>query len=94
MSFFSKLFGGAKKQEPEPETYAGFTIFAEPAKESGGFRLAARIEKEIDGVTKSHSLIRADTFSSLTEAEAASVTKAKLMIDQMGDKIFENTRWS
>ena len=88
MSLFSKLFGGGSSKEPEPETYKDFHIFAEPAKESGGYRLAARVEKEIDGETKSHRLIRADTFNSQDAAIEASVAKAKQLIDQLGDELF------
>lgn len=88
MSLFSKLFGGGAAPEPEPETHAGFRIFPAPEKESGGYRLAARIEKEVGGETRSHRLIRADVFSSEDEARAASVRKAKQLIDQIGEGLF------
>ena len=88
MSLFSKLFGGGAPKDAEPETYEGFRIFPEPMKEAGGYRLAARIEKEIGGETRSHRMIRADVYSGQDEARAASVAKAKQMIDQMGDGLF------
>lgn len=89
MSLFSKLFGGGSAPAaPEPETYEGFRIFAEPVRESGGYRLAARIEKEVGGEVKTHSLIRADVFQSEDEAVKFSVAKAKQMIDQMGERLF------
>ena len=87
MSLFSKLLGRGKSA-PEPEAYNGFRIFPEPVKESGGYRLAARIEKEIDGEVKTHEMIRADMFNSLEQANEGTITKAKMMIDQMGDRIF------
>ena len=92
MSLFSKLFGGGSgggKSAPEPELYKEFLIFAEPAKEAGGYRVGARIEKEVGGEMQVHQLIRADTIQSLDEAHTISVAKAKLMIDQMGDGIFK-----
>ncbi|MCA9680472.1 MAG: transcriptional activator HlyU [Myxococcales bacterium] len=89
MSLFSKLFGGGgAASAPEPETYEGFRIFPEPIKESGGFRLGARIEKEVGGETRVHQLIRADVFQSEDEAMKFSVSKAKQMIDQMGEGLF------
>ncbi|MCB1358831.1 MAG: hypothetical protein KDK53_20805, partial [Maritimibacter sp.] len=75
MSLFSKLFGGGSAaSEPEPETYEGFRIFPEPIKESGGYRLGARIEKEVGGETRVHQLIRADVFQSEEEAMKFSVS--------------------
>lgn len=92
MSFLSKLFGGGggnKPPEAEPEDYNGYTIFVEPMKEPDGYRVAARIEKEIGGALKSHHLIRADVSNNLDEAKQTSRMKAQQMIDQMGDMIFD-----
>ncbi len=89
MSLFSRLFGGGGSEpETEAEDYNGFLIFPEPVKESGGFRIAARIEKEIGGELKIHNLIRADVCTNPDEAVRLSTAKAKQMIDQMGDKLF------
>ena len=50
MSLFSRLFGGSGgTPEPEPEVYKDFRIFPEPQADSGGFRIAGRIEKEMGG---------------------------------------------
>lgn len=90
MSILSRLFGGGtSKPEARTETYKDFTITPEPIKEGPHFRIAARIEKEIGGEVKSHHLIRADTLESHDAAAEASVEKAKLMIDQSGDRIFD-----
>ena len=88
MSLLSKLFGGDAKPEKEPEVYKDFRIFPEPQSGQGGYRLAARIEKEIDGKVKVHQLLRADTIQSVEEAEAFSIRKAKQVIDEQGDGIF------
>ncbi|MRU16480.1 hypothetical protein FDP25_13640 [Roseovarius sp. A21] len=91
MSLFSKLFGGGKpKPEPEAETetYEGFRITPAPQTDKEGFRVAARIEKEIDGEVKVHQLVRADTLRSLDEAQEFSLRKAKQLIDQQGERIF------
>jgi len=91
MSIFSKLFGGSgsgSKQEPPPETYQGFDIYVAPVNEAGGYRVAARIEKEIGGARKVHQMIRADVCQSQEEAVKTSLFKAKSLIDQQGDTIF------
>ncbi|MGH1465125.1 MAG: HlyU family transcriptional regulator [Cognatishimia sp.] len=90
MSLISKLFGSKSKPDeiPEPETHAGFMIFAEPQKDGAVFRVAARIEKEIDGEVKVHSMIRADSFASEAAAKEVTLLKAKALIDQQGDRIF------
>lgn len=91
MSIFSKLFGGGGGPSKEPEIYKDFRIFPEPQSSSGGYRLAARIEKEIDGETKTHHLLRADQIQDLGEAEAFSIRKAKQLIDEQGERIFLET---
>ena len=90
-SFLSRLFG---KSEPaaakgaEPILHNDFRIFPDPIKEGAVFRIAARVEKTIDGTVKTHHLIRADTRSSAEEATDASIAKAKQAIDQLGDTLF------
>ncbi|MBL4629524.1 MAG: hypothetical protein JKY00_16095 [Roseicyclus sp.] len=90
MSILSKLFGGASKPkaEPEPELHNTYRIYAEPQSEQGGFRVAARIEKDVDGEVKTHLMIRADKCQSMEEAMTTSVRKAKILIDQQGELIF------
>ena len=90
MSLFKRLFGGGgdPPAEAEPVDYQGYRIFPRPVPDAGGYRIAARIEKEIDGALKTHDLIRADVCSSLDEATALSVAKARQMIDQMGKALF------
>ncbi|AJE48028.1 HlyU family transcriptional regulator [Celeribacter indicus] len=96
MSLFSKLFGGKSRSEDAPrpaaksEVYGkGFRIFPEPQKAESGYRIAARIEKDFDGETREHVMIRADTIASEDEARLASLRKAQIFIDQMGDGIFD-----
>ncbi len=91
MSIFGKLFGGgggAAPREVEPVEYNGFHIYPEPMKEGGTYRIAARIEKEMDGEVRTHRLIRADTLESAEAAADASLAKAKSLIDQQGETLF------
>ncbi|EBA12930.1 HlyU family transcriptional regulator [Roseobacter sp. CCS2] len=85
MALFSKLFGGGKTPEPPAaETYKDFDITPEPQKESGGWRLAAKIER--DG--QEHLLIRSDVLQTKEQADDASIAKAKQMIDEQGTRLF------
>ena len=90
MSILSRLFGGssAPSAAAEPEIHEGFNIFSEPMKDGSGYRVSARIEKEIDGELKSHHLIRADICESKDMADEVTIRKAKTLIDQMGDRLF------
>ncbi|MEI4231595.1 HlyU family transcriptional regulator [Roseovarius sp. D22-M7] len=92
MSILSRLFGGGGKpqaRDEASETYKGCRIVAAPQKAEGGHRVGALIEKEIGGEVKVHNLLRADTVGSLDEAEAFSIRKAKQVIDERGDTLFD-----
>ena len=90
MSLFSRLFGGksSAKDAVAATEYKEFRIIPELMPEGREFRLAARIEKEIEGETKVHQLIRADTIAGQEAVIAASIAKAKQMIDEQGDRLF------
>ena len=88
MSLLSRLFGKSAPKAPEPVLHKDYRIFPEPQKAPGGFRVAARIEKDVDGQTKTHQLIRSDVHAALDDATEASVMKSKTAIDQLGDTLF------
>lgn len=89
MSIFSKLFGGGKSApKVEPTLHKDYRIFPEPAQAQGGFQVQARIQKDFDGETKTHMMIRADKCQSMDEASDTALFKAKMLIDQQGDSIF------
>ena len=88
MGLLSRLFGGGgggKGPSTSPVQHQGFTIHAEPMTEGSRHRICARIEK--DG--REHLMIRADTLESHDAAVEASVAKAKSLIDQQGESIFD-----
>jgi hypothetical protein len=87
-SFLSRLFGSAAPAAVEPVLHKDCRIYAQPIKDGAVFRIAARIEKDMGGTTKTHNLMRADTSPSLDEATEATIAKAKLAIDQLGDTLF------
>ena len=91
MSILSRLFGGGGGKaapEAEPETHQGFRIYPDPMKEGSRWRVAARIEKEVGGETRTHRLIRADVLDDREAAVAASLGKARQVIDEQGERIF------
>ena len=88
MSLLKKLFGASAPAEVASETHKECRIIPTLKKEADGYRLSARIEKEIDGETRSYSLIRADTIASQEDAEAATIAKARQVIDEQGDGLF------
>ena len=98
MSFLKKLFGGggsnegAVAPEVEPIEYDGFLIYPEPIKEGSAYRIAARIEKEIDGELKSQNMVRADMVGDQDAAVTMSTNKAKQVINERGDALFDGPR--
>lgn len=90
MSLLSKLFGGGSSQTgAAPIEHNGYTITPSPIREGSRYRISARIEKEVDGEKKTHTLIRADTLEDLETAVDASTAKAKMLIDEQGDRLFD-----
>jgi hypothetical protein len=91
MSLLSRLFGKKPDAPEKPgsaEDYKDFRITPKPIREGGQYRVAARIEKVVNGTAKTHELIRSDTMASLDEATTFSLAKSRQMIDEQGDKLF------
>lgn len=92
MSFLKKLFGGGGDTPTGPaasEEYKGYAIAATPFASDGQYQVCGTISKTIDGAAKSHRFIRADRFASMDEAATFSLVKARQIIDQMGDRVFQ-----
>ncbi len=92
MSFLSSLksmFAGSGDSTSTPkampsEEYEGFEIIPAPMKEGGQYRLNGVIRKG----EREHQMIRADVFTSADICAAEMVRKSKVLIDQMGDRLF------
>lgn len=92
--FLKNLAGLDKSGEPaspeeEAVEYKGFLIAPAPMRDASGWRVAAVIYKDIDGERCSHHLIRADVFSDRGFASELSIRKAKMVIDDRGEKILD-----
>ena len=87
------LFGGSGAGRPpqpanEPDSYKDCLIYAEPMAEGGQWRVAGRIVQGEGETAKEHKFIRADIFSSKDEVEAATLRKARQIIDEQGPALF------
>lgn len=72
----------------EPIEYKGFQIILEPRNAGGQFGVGARILRTIDGEVREHRFIRADMLPSYDACTEVTLNKAKMTIDQLGDKLF------
>lgn len=96
MSFFKRLFGGGSDAQrdiaPKPAAsadYKGYQIAATPQADGGQFRLCGEITKDVNGDIKQHLLIRADMFAASDDAAEAFLRKARQVIDEQGDRLFD-----
>lgn len=94
MGFFSSIFGSKKDEKPsaevEPISYNSYLIYPESRQENGQYRVAGRIclQEEGSSEVKEHIFIRSDVLMTKEDANELMIRKAKLFIDQMGNKIF------
>jgi hypothetical protein len=97
MSFLKSLFGFGRSSSAEssaeklgePVEYKGFVIRAAPFESAGQYQTAGLIEKEIDGVRRQHRFIRADRLASFDDAVAFTHQKARQIVDQLGERMFD-----
>ena len=81
--------GAAAHMEGETSEYEGCRITPLGRKEGGQWQLAARIVKDFEEGPREHLLLRADFFASREEAETFALRKAHQVIDQIGDRLFD-----
>ena len=68
--------------------YNGYRIRPAPYRTKDHYQTAGTIEKDTPEGVKAHRFIRADTYASRDDAIAFTISKAKQIIDQQGDRIF------
>jgi hypothetical protein len=97
MSFLRSLFGGRPSSAAdspaeslgEPVDYNGFILRAAPFKSDGQYQTAGIIAKDVAGVRKEHRFIRADRHASLADALSFSLIKAKKIVDEQAERLFD-----
>lgn len=92
MKFLRALGAGGAKEPTRHEAveYKGFSIAPTPRKVTGGWTTEGIISMGAGEDTRSEHFIRADLLMSEEEAVAYSVTKAKKIIDEQGERIFKS----
>jgi len=68
--------------------YNGYRIRPAPYRAKDQYQTAGSIEKDTPDGVKEHKFIRADTYASRDDAIAFTISKAKQIIDQQGDRMF------
>ncbi|MEP3048304.1 MAG: HlyU family transcriptional regulator [Roseibium sp.] len=86
---FSSSGDGSSSAKSVSVDYDHFQIIADPKSAGGQWQVAGRIEKQVGEELKSHTFIRADMLPNETDAANEMIRKAKMMIDQQGDTIFD-----
>ncbi len=96
--FLSRILGGPAPSghdaaggtaaAPAAEEYNGYIIRPEPFQDRGQWITSGVIEKRFADDVKQHRFIRADMYPGQEAATAASLFKAKQIIDMMGDDVF------
>ena len=95
MSFWKTLFGGGRdtggKSAAPTRTleHDGYRIEATPYPEEGQFQVSGVITREIDGAVKRHKFVRADRFPTLDDATEFSLMKGRQIVEQQGDRMFD-----
>ena len=94
IGFFRRLFGspsGGAEEAPAADAveYKGFRIRPAPFKAEGQFQTAGVIEKDSAEGLQEHHFVRAEKHASRDEAASFAITKAKQIIDERGEKMFE-----
>ena len=98
MSLFSKILGrlsggegteGPAAASAEAVEYQGYAIRPACRQEGGQWLTAGVISKQLEEELKEHHFIRADWHSAKDAAETCAIAKAKRIIDEQGDRIFD-----
>lgn len=70
--------------------YKGYRIHPAPYRNgNGAYQTAGSIEKDLPEGSKRHEFVRADTYDSRDDAVEFTISKAKQLIDQLGDRMFK-----
>ena len=93
-NLFKTLLGGksGEEQVAAPVIYKDFTIEAAPMEEDGKYRTAGYISGELNGEMKRIKFIRADQNSTRDGSIEHSISKARQIIDEQGNKLLEKTQ--
>jgi len=86
---FGKTDSSPQRATADAFDYEGFRVHPAPIKEATGWRVAGYIRKEVDGEQREHEFVRADVISTTHEAITTTAAKARRVIDEQGERLFE-----
>jgi hypothetical protein len=89
-ALWGRLFARDTAEAAVPATeYNGYRIRPAPYRRQGQYQTCGIIEKEIGGEVREHRFIRAELHPSREAAIAFSIAKARQIIDEQGERLFE-----
>jgi len=92
MNIVRSLFGskesGTESVAAEATEHEGYLIRPAPRRQGSGWLTAGTIAKQFPDGPKEHQFVRADTFADRDAAIAFSVSKARQIIAEQGDRMF------
>lgn len=88
-SLTGKGDAGAEPVAAEPVEYKGYRIKPSPYQAGSQYQTSGTIEKDFPSGTKEHRFVRAESHPSREDAVEFSLIKARQIIDQQGDRMFQ-----
>ena len=88
-SLMGKGGADAEAVAADPVEYKGYRIRPSPYQTGSQYQTSGTIEKSFPSGTKEHRFVRAEAHPSKEDAVAFSLIKARQIIDQQGDRMFE-----
>lgn len=96
LGFVRRLWGGGEQGEATPGAadgpgveYKGFRIIPRESPQGGQFLTSGVIVHEGPAGRREHRFVRADTHPSADAAREFTLAKARRLIDEQGERIFD-----
>ena len=88
-SLMGKGDGSAEPVAAAPVEYKGYHIRPTPYQAGSQYQTSGTIEKDFPSGTREHRFVRAESHATREDAVEFSLIKARQIIDQQGDRMFE-----
>lgn len=91
-ALWDRLMGSGTDAEAvaaDPVEYKGYRILPTPYQSGSQYQTSGTIEKDFPAGTREHRFVRAESHASRGDAVEFTLLKARQIIDQQGDRMFE-----